>query len=32
MLQLLYTGMLETTKIRREGYAIRPTFDEFLER
>ncbi|ESO88100.1 hypothetical protein LOTGIDRAFT_219481 [Lottia gigantea] len=30
--QLLYTGMLETTKIRREGFAIRPPFSEFVER
>ncbi|PVD19339.1 hypothetical protein C0Q70_19826 [Pomacea canaliculata] len=30
--QLLYTGMLETTKIRREGFAIRPSFEEFVDR
>ncbi|KAK6179101.1 hypothetical protein SNE40_011534 [Patella caerulea] len=30
--QLLYTGMLQTTKIRREGYAIRPTFQEFVDK
>ena len=24
--------MLETTRIRKEGYAIRPTFEEFVER
>ncbi|XP_013394776.1 myosin-IIIb isoform X2 [Lingula anatina] len=30
--QLLYTGMLETTKIRREGYAYRPLFSDFIER
>eukprot|EP00050_Salpingoeca_kvevrii_P001275 m.166316 g.166316 ORF g.166316 m.166316 type:complete len:1002 (-) comp10335_c1_seq28:207-3212(-) len=30
--QLRYTGMLETTRIRREGYSFRPTFDEFMER
>ena len=30
--QLSYTGMLETTRIRKEGYAIRPTFEEFVER
>lgn len=30
--QLQYTGVLETTKIRREGYAIRPTFAEFVNR
>eukprot|EP00055_Hartaetosiga_balthica_P005827 m.17655 g.17655 ORF g.17655 m.17655 type:complete len:983 (-) comp4818_c1_seq1:285-3233(-) len=30
--QLKYTGMLETTRIRREGYSFRPTFGEFMER
>lgn len=30
--QLRYTGMLETVRVRREGYASRPTFAEFLER
>ncbi|KAK3097735.1 hypothetical protein FSP39_012604 [Pinctada imbricata] len=30
--QLLYTGMLETTKIRREGFAVRPSFPEFVEK
>ncbi|XP_071171569.1 myosin-IIIb-like isoform X1 [Mytilus edulis] len=30
--QLLYTGMLETTKIRREGFAVRPTFPEFVDK
>ena len=30
--QLLYTGMLQTTKIRREGYAVRPSFAEFVEK
>ncbi|KAL3866198.1 hypothetical protein ACJMK2_043520 [Sinanodonta woodiana] len=30
--QLLYTGMLETTKIRREGFAIRPGFEEFVNK
>mmetsp|Transcript_1326 Transcript_1326/g.4349 ORF Transcript_1326/g.4349 Transcript_1326/m.4349 type:complete len:1619 (+) Transcript_1326:64-4920(+) len=30
--QLKYTGMLETTRIRRDGYAVRPTYAEFLER
>jgi hypothetical protein len=25
-------GMLETTRIRREGYAVRPKFSEFIER
>lgn len=24
--------MLETTRIRKEGFAIRPTFEEFVER
>ncbi|EDQ85639.1 uncharacterized protein MONBRDRAFT_34161 [Monosiga brevicollis MX1] len=32
MAQLKYTGMLETTRIRREGYSFRPSFEEFLER
>lgn len=30
--QLLYTGMLQTTRIRREGFAVRPTFAEFVEK
>ncbi|XP_041373643.1 myosin-IIIb-like [Gigantopelta aegis] len=30
--QLLYTGMLETTKIRREGFAVRPAFEEFVQK
>ena len=30
--QLSYTGMLETVRIRREGYPFRPPFDEFVER
>lgn len=30
--QLRYTGMLETTRIRKEGYAYRPTFADFVER
>lgn len=28
--QLAYTGMLETTRIRREGFAYRPSFDDFF--
>ncbi len=31
-LQLKYTGVLETTKIRRLGYSYRITFDEFIKR
>ncbi|WAQ98013.1 MYO3B-like protein [Mya arenaria] len=30
--QLLYTGMLETTKIRREGFAVRPSFEDFVNK
>ena len=30
--QLRYTGMLETTRIRREGYASRPLFADFIRR
>ena len=30
--QLSYTGMLETCRIRREGYSYRPKYDEFMER
>lgn len=29
--QLRYTGMLETTRVRREGYAYRPTFEDFIQ-
>jgi myosin-3 len=32
MLQLQYTGMLETVRIRHEGYAVRPPFREFTQR
>jgi myosin-3 len=32
MRQLKYTGMLETTRIRREGYSARPTFADFIKR
>lgn len=30
--QLRYTGMLETTRIRKEGYASRPLFQDFIDR
>lgn len=30
--QLRYTGMLETTRIRKEGYSSRPTFADFIDR
>eukprot|EP00039_Didymoeca_costata_P012454 m.179999 g.179999 ORF g.179999 m.179999 type:complete len:953 (+) comp15487_c1_seq1:243-3101(+) len=30
--QLRYTGMLETCRIRREGYSYRPNFELFMER
>eukprot|EP00043_Microstomoeca_roanoka_P014807 m.147383 g.147383 ORF g.147383 m.147383 type:complete len:969 (-) comp16110_c2_seq2:273-3179(-) len=30
--QLSYTGMLETTRIRREGFAYRPLFGDFVSR
>ena len=30
--QLRYTGMLETTRIRKEGYSYRPTFADFVDR
>jgi myosin-3 len=32
MQQLRYTGMLETTRIRREGYSSRPLFADFVHR
>jgi hypothetical protein len=32
MAQLRYSGMLATVKVRREGFASRPTFEEFLMR
>ena len=30
--QLKYTGVVETTRIRRDGYALRFTFQEFIEK
>ena len=30
LLQLRYTGVLETTRIRRDGYAVRLPHDQFL--
>jgi len=30
--QLRYTGMLETTRIRKEGYSHRPNFEDFIFR
>ena len=30
--QLKYTGVLETTQIRRRGYPTRLTFEDFLKR
>ena len=32
MEQLRYTGVLETVKIRRQGYATRLPFDIFMKR
>ena len=31
MLQLRYTGMLETVRIRRAGYNVRLTYEEFIQ-
>lgn len=30
-LQLRYTGMLETVRIRRAGYNVRLTYEEFIQ-
>ena len=30
--QLKYSGMMETVRIRRAGYPVRRTFDDFLYR
>jgi len=30
MLQLSYTGMLQTVQIRRDGYAFRPLIPDFI--
>lgn len=32
MVQLRYTGILETVNIRRQGYSHRITFEEFVNR
>ncbi|XP_070543651.1 myosin-IIIb-like isoform X2 [Ptychodera flava] len=32
LLQLRYCGMLETTRIRKQGYAIRQLFSDFVEK
>jgi len=31
LMQLRYTGMLETVRIRQSGYSVRLTFDEFIQ-
>lgn len=31
VLQLRYTGMLETVRIRRAGYNVRLTYEEFIQ-
>ena len=31
LLQLRYTGMLETVRIRQSGYSVRLTFEEFIQ-
>ena len=30
--QLVYTGVLETTKIRQNGYPLRLKFEDFISR
>lgn len=32
LLQLRYNGLLETIRIRRDGFSWRPSFEEFAER
>lgn len=31
-IQLRYCGMLETTRIRKEGFSVRLTFEEFIQK
>ncbi len=31
-MQLRYSGVLETTRVRRDGFAIRMPFEQFLHR